>query len=285
MKLVTCQQAGQLKAITFRPPLLVDLLAEEGAPFSAMFNLFDDPTATNLRGLWQPWSEYEQGEVTYVTPEGAESGDASEHTPNSFGVWTALRRTQHSGPGKPGSLPFWAPMRGMDLAGVTASFVVPGEEIAGTVSGEYVEVAQTAVQTFSAPSSLPYRLELREAGSTVLIIARGQVIYRKTGEPEEPFVAEAGESFEATIRLYEGDPALRVPKDLTGWTVELSIEGGPTLVGGKGLTVTPEAGEVLVQMTGAETTSLAPKLTRCTLTIQKEGREQRPLHRAFVFQT
>jgi hypothetical protein len=264
----------------------VDLVGEQGAPFDVTFTLFDDSTATNLRGLWRPWSEYEQGEVVYVTPEGPESGDSSEHTPEVFGAWVALRRTQHSEPGTGGSAPFWAAMSLWDLAGKTVAMVVPGEEdlnAEGTVTGNSVEVLQTFVQTAVAPSSASYRIELREAGNTVLYVARGQVVYR-SADVDAPFVAEADEPFEATVHLWEGDPALRIPKDLTGWVAELVIEGGPTLTEGKGLTVAPKAGEVLIQLTGAEASELAPKATHCTLKIKKEGREQQPLRRAFVFQ-
>jgi hypothetical protein len=272
VRLTACQQDGYLRAITYRPPLTVDLMGEEGAPFAATFNLFDDPRATNLRGLWQPWSEYEEGEVVYVTPEGAESGIRSERTPVAFGAWVALRRTQHSEPGQPQSRMFWAPMQQADLAGKTLVLTVPGREdltAVAAVSGGNAEASLDAIRTALVPSSVPYRLELHEAGNVSMYVARGQIIFRSSDEPasEPPFVAEAGQTFEETVKVWK-DSLHTKPQDLAGWEVRLEIAGVKTLTEGHGLTITGE-NSVLITLSAAEATEFSPRSARCTMTIRK----------------
>lgn len=181
MQLIACQQQNFLRAIHSRTPLLVDLVGEQGAPFSATFSLFDDPAATNLRGLWRAWTLYEEGEVVYLTPEGAESGQAAEHTPDTFSAWVAKRTDQHSEPGKPGSQPYWAAMKAWDLSGKTAELTFPGDlslNVAGTIVGGSITVNLTDAQTIAATSSQAYRLELREGTDTLLYVARGQIVFR-----------------------------------------------------------------------------------------------------------
>jgi hypothetical protein len=183
MKLIACQQENHLQGITTKSPLGIDLLAEEGSPYTATFNLFDDPAATNLRGLWKKWTSYEQGEVTYVTPEGPESGDTSERTPSAFGAWVAQRRTQHAEPGKPESKLFWIAMKELDLAGKTVWFVADsrykeGMEAQCTVSGGNIDLVLTAAQTLNRPTSLGYRIEVREGASVAYYVAQGQIIFR-----------------------------------------------------------------------------------------------------------
>jgi hypothetical protein len=283
MKLVTCQQQGYLKAAHVRVPLLVDLVAEDGVPFSATFNLYDDQTATNLRGLWRPWSEFEEGEVTYVTPEGPESGDTSEHTTDTFGAWVALRRTQHAEPGKPGSQHFWAAMAPWALtAGQTLELILPEEEsfnTEATVAGSEATFALPSGVTALLRSSVPYRVELRQAGDTVLLVARGQLICRQ-GTAVPPFVARAGETFEDTVKVFE-DEAHRVPRSLEEWTVELDISGVRTLTEGSGLTVT--GNEVHIELSAAEATAAAPLSTSCVLTLRKELKVVTALTRQFLF--
>jgi hypothetical protein len=286
VRLTACQQDGYLRGVTFRPPLGVDLMGEEGAPFSATFNLFDDPRATNLRGLWQPWSEYEEGEVVYVTPEGAESGIRSEHTPAEFGAWVALRRTQHSEPGRPQSHMFWAPMTQADLTGAVLAMVVPGTDLEAnsTVSGGNAEVVLPGIVTADAPSSSSYRLELHEAGTVAMYVARGQIIFRSSDEPpaEPPFVAQSGESFEETVKVWK-DAAHTQPLNLAGWTTQLEIAGVRTLTEGHGLTITGE-NSVLITLSEPEVAAAAPRSTRCTMTIRKEERVINVFtNRQFVF--
>lgn len=288
MRIVACQRESHLQGITTKPPLGIDLVAEEGAPFTVTFDLFDDPTATNLRGLWMSWSEYEQGEVTYLTPEGPESGDTSERTPSAIGAWVARRRTQHAKPGAGESKLFWIAMEAMDLTGKTAAFVVPGNETlnaTGTISEGNIQVDLTSVQTALVPTSLPYRLEVREGPSTLFYAARGQIIFRSSGEPESepPLVAESGETFEATIKLWK-DAAHTKRQTLVGWTAQLVIDGVKTLTEGHGLTVTDAVeGELTLTMSAAEATEFAPRSTRCTLAISKEEDLVTMFNRQFLF--
>lgn len=183
MRIVACQQEGHLQGVTTHSPLGLDLVAEVGAPFAVLFSLFEDATATNLRGLWEAWSLYEQGEVAYVTPEGPESGDTSERTPSAFGLWVALQRTQHAEPAKQESREFWTPMQGMVLSGRTVKMVLPGEEVAGIVSGSTVEARLSSVQTATQPSSVPYRLEVLEGSNVLFYAARGQIVFRQIPTP------------------------------------------------------------------------------------------------------
>lgn len=181
MKVIACQTQGQLRAIHTRYPLLVDLIAEGGAPFQAEWNLFDDPLATNLRGLWKPWSVYEDGEVVYVTPEGPESGILGEHTPQAFGVFVAKLRTQHAEPGTGAGKAFWVEAKPWNTAGLTGQLIFPTEEgfnTTASISGSTVTVELSASQTKGAPSSLPYRLELHEGSNTKLYVARGIIAFR-----------------------------------------------------------------------------------------------------------
>lgn len=288
MKLIAAQQQNRVRGIRDSYPLLADLVAEQGAPFAVTFNLFDDPTATNSRGLWRAWSEFEQGEVVYVTPEGPESGDLSIRTPSTFGAWVCKRRSQHSEPGKPGAKPFWTPMKAWDLSGKKVVMTIPGDEslnAEGTIEGGNVLVAIPAVETFAAPSSVPYRLELKQAGDTLLYVAQGQIVFRSSSQPadEPPFTAETGESFEATVKLWQ-DALHTRPQSLIGWTAELIIDGVRTLTEGHGLTVTDAAnGQLTITMTEAEVNAAAPRSTSCTMKIRKEEKVVTMFRRQFLF--
>ena len=288
MRIVACQQANLLQGITFRPPLGIDLVAEEGAPYTATFNIFDDPAATNLRGLWTPWSVYEAGEVTYLTPEGPEAGDASIHTPTTFATWRALERTQHSEPGQTASELFWTPMLAEDLTGLTAYFVTPGNPVLTTqcsITGGDIQLELTPVQTAQVPSSLPYRLEVRAAGSVSYYAARGQIIFRTSDEPgsEPPLVAESGEPFEAAVTLWK-DAAQTKRQSLVGWEPQLEIEGVKTLTPGHGITVTDEdEGELTLSMTEPEVAEYVPRSTRAILTIRREENLITMFNRQFLF--
>jgi hypothetical protein len=189
VRLIACHQEGCLKAVTAHPPIIVDLVAEASTPLSATFSLFEDDSATNLRGQWKPWTAYEQGEVVYITPEGLESGDTSERAPSAFGVWVATRRTQHSEPGTPGS--FWTPMKAWDTAGLGSLVTFAGSSngllnTLASVGEGVVIVTVDADVAMKATSSLPYRLDLREGEDMLMWIARGQAIFRTFAEEYKP---------------------------------------------------------------------------------------------------
>jgi hypothetical protein len=171
MKLIQAIQGEALIGTSTKWPIGVDPVGDRGAPLSVTFNLYDDPTATNLRGLWQSWSEYEQGEVVYLTPEGPESGDSSQRTPSTFGAWVALKRTQHS---EPESSLFWAPMKAYDTTDLTSLVRM---ELNGGVVGTTVEPGVVTLSITGENEITPgsYVLSL-EPGK--LFVARGQVILR-----------------------------------------------------------------------------------------------------------
>jgi len=68
----------------------------------------------------------------------------------------------------------------------------------------------------------------------------------------EPLVVYVGGTFERTIELWE-DAAHTKHFNLTGYTVELKIEGVLTLTSGSGLTVTVAEGKIEITMTPAQT--------------------------------
>ncbi len=75
---------------------------------------------------------------------------------------------------------------------------------------------------------------------------------------KESFVVYVGGTFERTIELWE-DAAHTKHFNLTGWTVELEIEGVGKLTSGKGLTVSATEGKIEVVMTPTETSEVGPK--------------------------
>ena len=82
-----------------------------------------------------------------------------------------------------------------------------------------------------------------------------------------------GMTFRARVKLFE-DKAKTKALNLTGVTVELDIDGYLTLTEGAGLTVTKLQGEVVIELTAAQTQEAPPTASLHYFLIFKEGTEK-----------